>query len=104
MAMVDRFCFVKLKDRYVAQRADLARQLSAALDAACAAAPDIGAFTLGTPADDSAAKWDLAVTVRAESLQAWQEFIAMPAAVAIFDVRLNQLAEVIKAWTFEVAA
>ena len=104
MAMVDRFCFVKLKDRYVGQRAELARELSAALDAACAAAPDIGAVTLGTPADNSAAKWDLSITIRAESLQAWHDFIAMPAAAAIFDARLFELAVVVKAWTFEVAA
>ena len=92
--MIQRFCFVKLRDDEVATRGELAELLSAQMRAAGADA------TVGIPADDSAARWDLSIVVTAASLAAWHAISQLPAMIGAFD-ELSQRATVVKAWTFE---
>ena len=92
--MIQRFCFVKLLDDEVGSRAELVEKLRAELAAAGADAK------VGLPADDSAARWDLAIVIEAASLAAWNALAQQPAMVGVFD-ELADRAAVIKAWTFE---
>lgn len=92
--MIQRFCFVKLTDGEVATRGELAELLSAQMRAAGA---DV---VVGLPADDSAARWDLSIVIRAASIDAWHALAQQPAMIGAFD-ELSQRAHVIKAWTFE---
>jgi hypothetical protein len=92
--MIQRFCFVKLLDDEVAGRAELADKLRAEL-------ADAGAdATVGLPADDSAARWDLSIVITAASLDAWNALARLPAMIGVFD-ELAERAAVVKAWTFE---
>lgn len=92
--MIQRFCFVKLRDEEVPARVALAERLRAELAAAGADA------VVGLPADASAARWDLAVTITAASLQAWHALAQQPEMIGVLD-DLAARAEVVKAWTFE---
>lgn len=91
--MIQRFCFIKLRDEHVADRSALARTLRAQLVAAGADA------TIGVPADASASRWDLSIVVHAASLEAWNALSGRPAMIRIFD-DLAARAAVVKAWTF----
>ncbi len=92
--MIQRFCFIKLLDDEVGRRTKLAEKLRAEL-------ADAGAdATVGLPADDSAARWDLSIVIEAASLDAWNALAARPAMVGVFD-ELAARAAVVKAWTFE---
>lgn len=91
--MIQRFCFVKLESDDVANRDAIADELRAELAEAGADA------VIGTPADDSAARWDLAITITAASHDAWHALAVHPAIVAIF-AKLAARAHVVKAWTF----
>jgi hypothetical protein len=91
--MIQRFCFVKLLDDEVGQRAELADKLRAELIAAGADA------VVGLPADDSAARWDLSILITTASLDAWNALSKQPAIDTIFD-DLAARAAVVKAWTF----
>ena len=93
--MIQRFCFIKLRDEAVAGRAALAEKLRAELAAAGADA------IVGVPADASAARWDLSITITCASLAAWHALSQLPAMDGVFD-ELAALAEVVKAWTFAV--
>jgi hypothetical protein len=92
--VIQRFCFVKLRDDLVASRADIAGRLRAELAAAGADA------TVGLPADASAARWDLSIVITAASLAAWNALASLPAMIVVLD-DLAASAEVVKAWTFE---
>ena len=92
--MIQRFCFVKLRDDEVAIRGDIAALLAAELRDAGADA------VVGLPADASAASWDLSIVITAASLAAWHALAQLPAVVRVFD-QLAQRARVVKAWTFE---
>ena len=94
--MIQRFCFVKLRNDEVATRGELAEMLSAQMRAAGA---DV---VVGLPADASAASWDLSIVITAASLAAWNALAAAPAMTGVFD-ELAQRAAVVKAWTFEAA-
>src|SRR5258708_9585973 len=95
--MIQRFCFVKLRAEHVDARVELADKLRGELVGAGADA------TVGVPADASAARWDLAITISAASLAAWNALAALPAMIGVFD-ELAARAEVVKAWTFEAVA
>jgi len=95
--MIQRFCFVKLRDDEIATRGALADKLSAELRAAGADA------VLGLPADASAIRWDLSLVITAASLEAWHALSRLPAIAAVFD-ELAARATVVKAWTFEAVA
>jgi len=92
--MIQRFCFVKLRDDEVGTRAELAELLRAQLVSAGA---DV---VVGLPADESAARWDLSIVVTAASVAAWHALAMQPAMGGVFD-ELAARAEVVKAWTFE---
>jgi hypothetical protein len=92
--VIQRFCFVKLLDHEVPGRVELADKLRASLIAASADA------VVGTPADDSAARWDLSVVITTASLDAWRALSQLPAMVGVFD-ELAERAAVVKAWTFQ---
>jgi hypothetical protein len=92
--VIQRFCFVRLRDDEVATRGELAEMLSAQMRSAGAA------VVVGLPADDSAARWDLSIVITAASLEAWNALAQTPAMTGVFD-ELAQRATVVKAWTFE---
>ena len=92
--MIQRFCFVKLRADEVGGRAALAEKLRAELATAGADA------IVGLPADASAARWDLSITITAASLPAWNALAQLPAMIGVFD-EVAARAEVVKAWTFE---
>ena len=92
--MIQRFCFVKLRDDEVAIRGGIAALLAAELREAGADA------VVGLPADASAASWDLSIVITAASLAAWHALAQLPAVVRVLD-QLAQRARVVKAWTFE---
>ena len=91
--MIQRFCFIKLADAEVPDRAAIAAELRAELAEAGADA------IVGLPADDSATRWDLAITITAASYDAWRALALTTPVIAIFE-RLAQRAAVLKAWTF----
>jgi len=91
---VQRYCFVRLAEPHIVARAAIAAEVRATLEAAGAVAE------VGEPADDSAARWDLAIVVRCVDLPAWQRLAATPAISALFAHTLPARAVVIKAWTF----
>ena len=94
MAVIQRFCFVKLLDEEAGGRAELADKLRAEL-------ADVGAdAVVGTPADASAARWDLSIVITAASLDAWNALAQLPAMTGVFD-ELAARAAVVKAWTFQ---
>jgi hypothetical protein len=92
--VIQRFCFVKLNDDEVGTRAELAAILRGQLESAGADC------IVGLPADDSAARWDLAITIQAASLEAWNALARIPAMTGVFD-ELAARSAVVKAWTFE---
>ena len=95
--MIQRFCFVKLRDDEVAVRGEIAALLAAELR-------DGGAdAVVGLPADASAARWDLSIVITAASLTAWHAIAAAPAVAHALD-HLARRAAVVKAWTFEATA
>lgn len=94
--MIQRFCFVKLRDDEVARRAEIAALISVELREAGADA------VVGLPADASAARWDLSIVISAASLAAWHALAQLPAVIGALD-QLARRATVVKAWTFEAA-
>lgn len=95
--MIQRFCFVKLREDEVGTRAELAEMLRAQL---LSAGADV---VVGLPADDSAKRWDLSIVISAASMEAWHALAGQPTMTGVFD-ELAQRAEVVKAWTFSAIA
>ncbi|MEZ4360510.1 MAG: hypothetical protein R3B48_10030 [Kofleriaceae bacterium] len=94
-AAVTRFCFVRLRDDDAARRDALARELADELTRLCAPHP----VWVGVPGDESAARWDLAITIALPELAAWTSLAGEPTFAARVR-RLSDEAEVVKAWTF----
>jgi hypothetical protein len=94
--MIERFCFVKLADAEVARRVEIAAHVRAELVAEAGEER----VSVGLPADDSAARWDLSIVIRAEDLRAWHQIKTAPRVREILDVYLPARAVVVKAWTF----
>ena len=92
--MIDRYCFVRLKDER--QRADAIARCRAAL----AGADEVLALTTGTPADDTAKRWDLGIVIRCADLAALASLLARPAVAGFFDGWLGEHAVVVKSWSF----
>ena len=92
--MIDRYCFFRMNDPALREEA-LARCREA-----LAGAPEIVALSVGTPADDSAKKWDVGVVIRCADLDALAALLARPAVAAFFDGWLVERAAVVKAWSF----
>ena len=96
--MITRHCFVRLAPEHAH---DAGR--AAVLALARALADDAGlTVRLGTPADDSAAKWDAAIVVDAPSLDALAA-ARLGAAWLALDAHLATHAIVVKAWNFTAA-
>ena len=93
--MIQRFCFAKLSDVEVPARAAIAGALRTDLAAAGASA------LVGTPADGSAANWDLSIVITTPSLEAWNALAQTAEWVEIFR-QLASRSAVVKAWTFTV--
>ena len=92
--MIQRFCFIKLRDDEVETRAELAAMLRVQL-------ADAGVdAVVGLPADDSAARWDLSIVITAASLEAWNALVCQPSMTGVFD-ELAARSIVVKAWTFD---
>jgi hypothetical protein len=96
---VFRYCFVRLSDAEQATRGALAATLQEQLGAACTPHP----VWVGIPADDSAARWDLAITIALPELAAWHRLSMTPGFTAAMQ-HVSDRAAVVKAWTFAAAA
>lgn len=99
--MIDRVVLVKLKKEHAnpAARAGIAREALRVLPAL----PGVVSVTAGGPADAAAeASWDLSITVRFASLDDFALYRAHPDHRKFADEYLAPLAEVRKAWSFEV--
>jgi len=94
VSAVVRYVFVRLADAHASERDALAARLREGLRGAGADA------TVGLPADDSAARWDLAITIRCVDLPAWHVLAATPAIATLLGAELAAVAVVVKAWTF----
>lgn len=95
--MITRFCFVRLAPEH----SDLPGR-AAVLTRARALADDGLTVRLGVPADDSAAKWDVAIAIDAPSLDALAA-AQLGAAWIEFDAHLATHAIVVKTWNFAAA-
>jgi hypothetical protein len=49
--------------------------------------------TVGLPADDSAARWDLSIVITAASIEAWQAIAALPVMTGVFDELSTRLTQ-----------
>lgn len=99
--MFDRVVLVKLKKEHAspAARAAIASRALADLRGL----PGVVSVTAGGPGDAaSEASWDLNITVRFASLDDFATYRAHPDHRRFADEYLAPLAEVRKAWTFEV--
>jgi hypothetical protein len=93
--VIQRFCFVKLHDHHVERRDDFAQRLRAEFAEAGADA------LIGLPADHTAARWDVSITITAASSEAWHALARTPKLIEIFD-DITAHAKVMKQWTFDV--
>jgi hypothetical protein len=95
--VIQRFVLVKLQDAHVQRRLGLVMRLRALFAEASVQA------LVGLPADESAVKWDLSITVTTASLDAWHALSQLASVEAIFaEVRAH--AKVEKTWTFDVGS
>jgi hypothetical protein len=94
--VVARYVFAKLVDAEAAGREAIAAYVRDELVRVVGAAR----VDVGVPADDSAARWDLSIVVRADDLAAWQRIATDPTVAAVLDAWLPARAAVVKAWTF----
>ncbi|MBK9036521.1 MAG: hypothetical protein IPL61_35615 [Myxococcales bacterium] len=96
--MITHHCFVRLAP---AHATDAGRADALTIARGLAALPAL-TLRLGVPADDSAAKWDLAIAIDLPSLAALAE-ARSTAAWAALDAHLRAHAIVVKAWNFAAA-
>ena len=98
--MIDRYCFVRLRDELATPtgRAEVAARARAVLSKA----PEARAVSVGTPADDSAKSWDVSIVVRCDDLGELEAMMQRPEVQALLDDWLPVRAVVVKAWHFEV--
>ncbi len=96
--MIDRFTFVRLAPEYAtaAGRAEALDRLRSALTEL----PGLLRLSMGTPADDSASKWDLSMVLRFADLDGLTAAMGTVAWASVFEHMLPTRALVIKAWTF----
>lgn len=95
--MITRFCFVRLAPEHSSEpgRAAVLTRARALADAGLT-------VRLGVPADDSAAKWDVAIAIDAPSLDALAA-AQLGAAWIELDAHLATHAIVVKTWNFAAA-
>ena len=98
--MVERYLFVKLLPEHSSE-AGRSRAAQEALALAAGSGPT--SVRVGLPADAPAlAAWDLSLSLRFESLEAADSFIAGPAYRGFTEGFLGEHGRVVKAWTFEI--
>lgn len=95
--MIERYCFARLSGEAASH--DQRRAILAELRAQLADVPGVAGLTLGIPADDSAARWDLSIVVRFETLGGYEAAAASERWRGAF-AALTARAVVIKAWNF----
>ncbi len=97
----DRYTFVRLAPAHATPtgRAEAVATVRARLTDL----PGLERLTVGTPADDSAARWDLSVVARFATLDALHAALAAPPWAALFDAWLAERAVVVKSWSFEAS-
>jgi hypothetical protein len=98
--MIDRYTFVRLAPAHATPEGRAAA--IALVREAFAALPGLERLTCGTPADDSAARWDLSIVARFATPAALGEALASAAWRAVLDEQLPARAVVIKSWSFDV--
>jgi hypothetical protein len=102
--MVERYLFVKLMPEHSSEegRRRAARQAQA-LGSGTKSDEGLASVRVGLPADEPAlAAWDLSLTLRFESREQADRFIAGPAYRSFTEGFLGEHGRVIKAWTFEI--
>jgi len=97
----DRYTFI----RFAAEHSSAAGrgEAVAAVRARLTKLPGLERLTVGTPADDSAARWDLSVVARFATLDALHAALVAPPWTALFDEWLAERAVVVKSWSFEAS-
>jgi hypothetical protein len=98
--MIDRYGFVRLAPEHATPegRAEALTHIRTVLRDL----PGMLRLTTGTPADDSAARWDLSIVARFASLEALGAALTGAAWTGLFDEWLAGRAIVIKTWSFSV--
>jgi hypothetical protein len=96
--MIAHFVFAKLKDPEVARR----QQVAAHAHEQLRGVEEAVMVAVGLPADDSAARWDLALELRFASLEAYRRVAATARWQAFFHTWLADRCVVVKAWNFEL--
>lgn len=91
---IDRYVFVRLKDE-TQRDAAIARCRDA-----LAGASEVLSLSTGTPADDTAKRWDVGIVIRCADLAGLAALLARPAVAAFFDGWLGEHAVVVKSWSF----
>lgn len=99
--MIDRYTFVRLDGAHATP--DGRAEAAAALRERLGALPGLVQLTIGTPADDSAARWDLSIVARFATLDALHAALAGPIWTDAIDGWLAARAVVVKSWSFDVA-
>jgi hypothetical protein len=96
---IDRYTFIRL----VAEQAtpDGRAEAIAAIRAGLAAVAGLTRLTVGTPADDSASRWDVSVVARFATLDDLNAAMAGDAWRATFE-DIAARAVVVKSWSFAV--
>ena len=98
--MVERYLFVKLLPEH---SSEAGRSRAAEEAQALASSDGPTSVRVGLPADAPAlAAWDLSLSLRFESRQAADRFIAGPSYRAFTEGFLGEHGRVVKAWTFEI--
>jgi antibiotic biosynthesis monooxygenase (ABM) superfamily enzyme len=97
----DRYTFVRLAAEHATpeSRSGILRELRAGLTVV----PGIERLTTGTPADDSAARWDLCLIARFATLETLHAALASPEWTMLVDGWLTERAVVVKSWSFEAS-
>jgi hypothetical protein len=98
--VIDRYCFIRLADAHAT--AEGRAEALAVVRRDLASVPGLLRLTVGTPADDSAARWDLSIVARFASLAELTAAMSGPAWAAVLDAWLPARAVVIKSWSFDV--
>jgi len=97
----DRYTFVRLAAEHATPegRSGILGELRARLHGV----PGLERLTTGTPADDSAARWDLSMIARFATLDSLHAALASPEWTMLVDGWLTERAVVVKSWSFEVS-
>ncbi|HHO53069.1 MAG TPA: Dabb family protein [Deltaproteobacteria bacterium] len=94
--MIERFVFVKLKDR------SLRETIAAAALELLPTVPVVRGIHVGTPADEGAEVWDLVLVVQLDRIEDVPIYADHPIHRGFVDEHLAPHAEIKKAWNFSM--